>query len=95
MMETAQARAGKHRRFRTGLGLNRPASRRILAETVVNAVLVKIGNVITHQASQMLFVQRNHMVEYFSATAAHPSFGDSVLPRRWDAGPLRLQTRCF
>ena len=63
MMETTQSRVGKHCRFRTGLGLNRPASRRILAETVVNAVLVKIGNVITHQASQMLFVQRNHMVE--------------------------------
>ena len=63
MMETAQAWAGKHRRFRTVLGLNRPVSRRILAQTVVNAVLVRIGNVITHQASQMLFVQRNHMVE--------------------------------
>ncbi len=63
MMETAQALARKHGRVRTGLGLNRPAIRRILAETVVNAVLVKIANVITHQASQMLFVQRNHLVE--------------------------------
>jgi hypothetical protein len=63
MMETAQAGAGKHSRFRTRLVLNRPAIRRILAETIVNAVLVKIGHVITNQASQMLFVQRYHLVE--------------------------------
>ena len=63
MVETAQARAGNHRRFRTWLVLDRSAVRRVLAETVVNAVLVKIGNVLPEQASQMLFVQRNHMIE--------------------------------
>jgi len=63
MVETAQARAGKHRRFRARLLLDRSAIRCVLAETVVNAVLVKVGNVIPDQASQMLFVQRNHMVQ--------------------------------
>jgi len=56
MMQTAQARAGKHRRFRTRLVLDWPAIRCVLAETVVNAVLVKVGDVITDKTAQMLFV---------------------------------------
>jgi hypothetical protein len=63
MMETAQASAGEHRRFRARLLLDRPAIRCVLAETIVNTVLVKIGNVIADQASQVLFVQRNHVIE--------------------------------
>jgi hypothetical protein len=56
MMETAQAHAGNDRRFRTRLVLNRPRIRRVLAETVVNAILMKIGDVFPDQPSQMLFV---------------------------------------
>jgi hypothetical protein len=63
MMETAQASAGKHRRFRARLLLDRPTIRCVLAETIVNTVLVKIGNIIADQASQVLFVQRNHVIE--------------------------------
>ena len=63
MVETAQARAGNHCRFRRRFDLNRSAIRGILAEAVVNTVLVKIGNVFPEQPPQMLFVQRNHMVE--------------------------------
>ena len=63
MMEASQARAGKHRRFWIRLGLDWPAIRRVLVQTIVNAVLMKIGNVLTDQASQMLLVQRNHVVQ--------------------------------
>jgi hypothetical protein len=63
MMETAQARAGKHRRFRPRLLLDRSAIRCVLAETVVSALLVKVGNVSPDKASQMLFVQRNHIAQ--------------------------------
>jgi len=29
----------------------------------VNAVLVKVGHVITDKTAQMLFVQRNHLIQ--------------------------------
>src|SRR6266850_2742056 len=41
----------------------------------------------------MSFVQRDDMVQDLSATTSDPSFCRSVLPRRLDARPLRLQTR--
>ena len=41
MMQTTQARAGKHRRCRKRLILDGPAIGCVLAETVVHAVLVK------------------------------------------------------
>jgi hypothetical protein len=56
MMETAQAHAGNDRSFRARLVLNRPVIRGVLAETVVNAILMKIGDVFADQPSQMLFV---------------------------------------
>ena len=56
MMETAQAPATNDCRFRTRLVLNRPRIRRVLTETVVNTILMKIGDVFPDQPSQMLFV---------------------------------------
>jgi hypothetical protein len=58
MMETAQARAGKHGGFVTRPILNWPAIRRVLPETIVNAVLVEVGDVLTDQTARVLFVQR-------------------------------------
>jgi len=49
MMKTTQTRTGNQGRFRTRLLFDGPAIRRILAETVVNAVLVEVGNVIADQ----------------------------------------------
>ena len=93
MMETAQARARSHRRLRTRLLFDRPAIRCVLTEAVVNPIFVKVGNVITHEAPQVLFVQRDHVIEQLAPAATHPSFRDSILPRRLDTGPFGLQSR--
>ena len=95
MMETAQARARNHRRLGRRLLLNWPAIRSALAEGVVNPIFAIIADVISDQPPKMLFVERNHVVEYFSATRSHPAFGDTVLPGRLHARLLWLQTRGF
>src|SRR5215475_5267834 len=41
----------------------------------------------------MFFVERDHMIEDFTATRSHPSFGNSVLPRCLHARLLGLQAR--
>jgi len=43
----------------------------------------------------MLFVERNHVLQYFSAPRSHAAFGDTVLPGRLHARLLWLQTRGF
>ena len=95
MMETAQARARNHRRLGRRLLLNWPAIRSVLVEGVVNPIFAIIADVISDQPPKMLFVERNHVVEYLSATRSHPAFGDTVLPGSLHAGLLWLQTRGF
>src|SRR5215475_3794381 len=41
----------------------------------------------------MFFVERDHMIEDFTATRSHPSLGNSVLPRCLYARLLGFQTR--
>lgn len=55
MMQTAQARAGDHDRRRTRFPFDWPAMRCVFAERVVNAVLVKVGDVFPDQPPQMPF----------------------------------------
>jgi hypothetical protein len=95
MMETAQARARNHRRLGRRLLLNWPAIRSVLVEGVVNPIFAIIADVISDQPPKMLFVERNHVVEYLSATRFHPAFGDTVLPGSLNARLLWLQTRDF
>ena len=59
----------------------------------MNPIFVKVGNVCTHETPQVLFVQRDHVVQHLAPTATHPSFSDSILPRRSDTRPFRLQSR--
>jgi len=58
-----------------------------LFEGVVNAVLMVIAHVITHQAEQMSFVQRDDMVQDLSATTSNPvgpnySSGSAVITKQ-------------
>jgi hypothetical protein len=50
--------------------LDRAAIRRILFQGVVDAVLVKVGDVVTNEAPQVSFVQRDHIVEEFAVASA-------------------------
>ena len=77
-----------------GLRLYWPPVWRILIQGVVNATLVMILHVITDQPTEMLFVQRDDMVQDLSPATSHPSFSNSILPGRRSARSLGLQPRC-
>ena len=63
MMQPAQAGGGNNRRLRTRLLFDWPAMRRVFAKRVVNAVLLKVGDVFPDQPSQVPFVERDHVVQ--------------------------------
>ena len=72
----------------------RPAIGRVFAETIVNSIFVIVVHVIADQPAKMLFVQRDHVVEDLSPATSHPSFRNSILPRRLYARPFGLQSGC-
>ena len=39
-----------------------------------------VGNVFTEQAFQVPFIERDDVIQQFSAAAAHPTLGDAILP---------------
>ncbi len=57
----------------------------------MNAVVVIVVHVIANEPSEMLFVQRDDMVESLSAAASTQRSRSPVLPRRLQACALRLQ----
>ena len=61
----------------------------------MNPIFMEVRDVVTEQASEVLFVQRNDVVQDLSPAAADPSFRDAILPRRLDARLPGLQTRCL
>ena len=91
MMESAQACVRNHDRIRRRLLLDEAAIRRVLIESIVNAILVVITHVVTNQPTEVLFVQRNDVVEDLAAATPHPAFRNPVLPGRPDARALGLQ----
>ena len=92
MMESAQAGVGDYDRIRRRLRLHWAPTRRVLLQRIVSAILVVIAHVITNEPSQVLFVQRDHLVEDLAATTAHPAFRHPVLPRRPNARSFWFQT---
>ena len=91
MMKAAEPGTGDHRRSGRGPGLHWPSIRRVLIEGIVNPVVVMVVHVIANEPSEMLFVQRDDMVENLSAAASYPAFRSAVLPRRLQTCALRLQ----
>src|SRR5437762_12466171 len=92
MMETADARERNHPRSVAWIVFSGTPIGSVLAEPIVRAVLMVIANVVPKQSSQVLFVQRNHMVQQLPAAASDPSFSHSVLPGRFAARPFGLQS---
>ena len=82
MMEPTQAPRRNHGRFRGRLLFGRPAIGRIFAETIVNSIFVMVVHVIAEHPAEMWFVQGDHVVEDLSPATSHPSFRNSILPRR-------------
>jgi hypothetical protein len=55
--------------------LDQAAIRRVLIESIVNVIsVVVITDVVTHQPAEMLFIQRDDVVEDLAATTTHPAF---------------------
>jgi hypothetical protein len=54
-----------------------------------------VANVLIHQAFQMALVEHHHVVKQITTASAHPTFGDSVLPRTPDRGTNRLYSQAF
>ena len=95
VVQTTQAGTGSHGRAHCRPFLDRAPARRVLFQGIVNAVLVVVVHVIANQPPEMLFVQRDDMIENLAAGTSGPSFSDSILPWRLDTRPLGLQTGGF
>ena len=93
MMKAAEPGTGDHRRSGRGSGLHWPSIRRVLIEGIVNPVVVMVVHVIANEPSEMLFVQRDDMVENFAAAASHPAFRSPVLPRCLNTRAFRSEAR--
>ncbi len=58
----------------------------------MNPVVVIVADVIANKPPQMLFVQRNDMIENLAATASHPALRYPILPGRLPTCALRLKS---
>jgi hypothetical protein len=53
----------------------------------MSSVVVIITNIFETEPYQMSLVQRDYVIQHFTAYAPHPSFSDAVLPRTTKAHP--------
>jgi hypothetical protein len=77
---------------------NNPSGWCAFGQRDVRSIFVIVRQILTTKTSEMLFVQRDHMIHQLTTNTADPAFSDSVLPRapqtrsyRFDA--TRLQER--
>jgi hypothetical protein len=52
-----------------------------LIQRDVRSVFVIIRQILTPKPSEVLFVQRNDVIQQLAASTADPAFSDSILPR--------------
>src|SRR5579872_547450 len=72
--------------------LDRTVCRRLLFQSDVPSVLMVVGQVFAPEPSQVLFIQRNDMIQYLAAATADPALSHSVLPRTAHARANSLDT---
>ena len=61
----------------------------------MSPIRVVVIHIIPNQPPQMLFVDRDDVVENLTAATSDPAFCDSVLPWRLNTRALRLQAGCL
>jgi hypothetical protein len=83
MVKTADSRQRQRLTPPGGAQFNQTVCRRFLLQSDVGPVLMVVSQVIAPEASQVLFIQRNDMVQYLAAANCRPS-----------AQPLRFATDC-
>src|SRR5262245_45105975 len=79
MVQASEPNTGYYFCSRRWPVLDGPAIRRVLLQCIANPVLMVVRHVLTNEAPQMAFTQRDDMVEKLAAATAHPPFGESVL----------------
>ena len=75
VVQPTQSIMGKH--ATRGYTAN-SAPQRSLAQPKVRAVFVMVGDVLGKQPLQVPLAESNHMVEQLTATAPHPTLGDTI-----------------
>ena len=78
MMRTADAGHSHDLGAPAGPAFDHPEVRRLLLQGIVNAIVVVILEVISKQPTEMGFVQDDHVVQEFPATAPHPALRHAV-----------------
>jgi hypothetical protein len=63
-----------------------PATRCLLSQALVSAVVVVVANVVSKESLQMAFIESDDVVEPIAAAASHPALGNRVLPGTLDRG---------
>jgi hypothetical protein len=84
MMETTDTRPGY---YLASAGAVFSIFTSLLPETTVGAVLVVVVDIREEQPFQMRFVDGNHPIQQFAASAADPPLGNAILPRTTDGSP--------
>jgi hypothetical protein len=90
MMKTADSRLGPDRALRVRPQFGGSSAGRRFIQSETRSVVVVIADVLQAKAHQMSLVYWDHVVQYLTAYAAHPSFRHSVLPRTANTHPDRL-----
>ena len=81
MMEAADARLRLDPALSDQAALYPPTGRCGLFQSNVRSVFMIIRQILTPKPSEVLFVQRDDVINQLAASTADPSFSDSVLPR--------------
>src|SRR5262249_25457213 len=87
---TRCTRQRQHLACWSGARFDSADGRSLFIESNVGPVLMVIGYVLTAKPQQTSLVERNDMIQHLATAAAHPSPGDSVLPRTPHARPNSL-----
>jgi hypothetical protein len=72
----------RHREHSRAFGLSLNGSRQgsILAQRIVNTVLMIKGHVFAKDSPKVRFVQSDHVIQDFAPASPNPSLGDAILP---------------
>ena len=54
----------------------------VLVQRVMNSIFMIIRHVVTDYPAQVLFAQRDHVIENLAAATSYPPFRYAILPRR-------------
>ena len=65
------------------------ASRCLLRKAKVRPVFVIMADVIRQQPFEVVFIERDDMIQQVAAAASHPALGDPILPGAFEGSPNR------